>query len=106
MTTGLTCTVNTCINHCDGYCSLHSINVGGHQAMMKDETFCRSFAQRPEGTQNSTNFCAANPHMSIKCSVEGCAYYKNGRCKAENVIVSGGSADAMQDTLCDTFTMR
>ena len=104
--TGLTCSVNTCINHCGGYCSLHSVKVGGHQAAMKDETYCGSFAQREEGSSNSAASCTPNPHMTVKCSAQNCAHYKNGRCGAEDIIVSGGSAAAMQETLCDTFTAR
>ena len=103
---GLTCSVNTCANHNGGYCCRNNIKVEGPSAVMKDQTFCSSFQERMEGAVNSTCGSAPNPHMEIRCSASRCAYNQNGHCSADHVTVSGGSAEGMTETICDSFEAR
>ena len=103
----LTCSVNTCASHNGGYCCRRAIEIHGPGAAMKDETFCGSFLPRAEGeATNSVSSCHPNPTMEVHCTAGRYAYNEGGRCTAENVGISGGSADVMQETLCDSFVLR
>ena len=102
----LTCSVNTCASHNDGYCCRNSIKIDGRSAMMKDQTFCGSFQEKNSGAVNAACGSTPNPHMEIRCSASHCTHNQSGHCSAENVTVSGGSATVMTDTTCDSFEAR
>ena len=102
----LTCSVNTCASHSGGYCCRHGIEIDGRNAVMKDDTCCRSFQKKDSGAMNAACGSSPNPHMEIRCTAGHCTHNSNGRCTAEAVGVSGGSVTEMSETICDSFEAR
>ncbi len=50
---------------------------------------------------------AAN--MKVKCNVDNCLYYKNGKCHAKSIVVNpmgDGRARTSEGTCCTTFVSK
>ena len=104
--TKLNCDVIHCSSNRDGCCCRPSIKVAGTTACTCNETCCDSFSKIEQSASNSMDYSQPNPVSDISCSVKNCIHYKNNKCYAETINVSGTNACCKKETECNTFRNR
>lgn len=100
--TNLNCGVANCSYNKNELCSLNSIDVGGNKATECEETCCKSFIEKSEGSF-SNDASEASLQTEIGCKAENCEYNSNCKCHAEAINVAGDFASSEGETCCETF---
>ncbi len=104
--TKLNCSVIHCASNAEGNCCRPEITVNGTTACKCDETCCGSFTKIAEGATNSMDYSNPNPISDVNCTAKNCVHYKENKCCAESINVSGTTASNKTDTECDTFSCK
>ena len=101
----LKCDVTTCLHNADKYCCKNVILVEGSDAKKPENTCCSSFDEAKENRYKN-EFESKNLALSVDCEEVNCRYNQDKKCKAKHIIISGGKAKEMEQTLCATFEER
>lgn len=100
--TKLDCSVVNCTYNKENSCCKDNIHVGGHDAVVTDQTCCESFQERKYSGASNANDIPSKP-TEVSCDATSCCYNHSCKCSAEQIQVAGANASDRKQTKCSTF---
>lgn len=84
----LNCTARNCMYNKDEYCSKGDILVEGTTAETADETCCRSFVEKKDGTVNRAETGCACKTIEVDCKACDCSFNTQEKCSADKITIA------------------
>lgn len=103
--TNLDCSVTNCTYNKDNACCLDNIHVDGSNAKITEDTCCKSFVERKEGSMMNSLGTAKKP-TDVTCEATCCIYNEECRCDAEHIGIAGREACCCGQTECASFRCK
>ncbi len=101
----LDCSAENCTYNDSHLCCKGVIKVEGHQANDTEDTCCRSFDERREGSYRNS-IGEPSRYISIECEAEKCIYNEDNVCTADTIGIAGYNASESDQTECASFQLR